>query len=69
MADDRSAEVRFISGIFFAIALIIVSLRCYGRLVIIKRFWWDDFLSILALVCLTISLLPPPPLEFQCKSV
>jgi hypothetical protein len=47
---DRSASARTVAATFGVLAWIAVSLRCFVRLHIIKRFGWDDGLMVAALV-------------------
>lgn len=51
--DDRSGEFVGVLGFFIAICTLLVSLRCYCKLVLVKNFAADDYFSVLTLVCPT----------------
>tara|TARA_R110002060_G_scaffold14596_5_gene20485 strand:- start:626 stop:919 length:294 start_codon:yes stop_codon:yes gene_type:complete len=40
---SRSAYIRNLTIIMALLAAVFVLLRCYSRMVIVKRFWWDDW--------------------------
>ncbi|KAF2019494.1 hypothetical protein BU24DRAFT_419111 [Aaosphaeria arxii CBS 175.79] len=48
--DDRSSEFTGVLGFFLAICTILVSLRCYCKIVLVKSFAADDYLSVLTLI-------------------
>ncbi|KAH7389399.1 hypothetical protein DE146DRAFT_162211 [Phaeosphaeria sp. MPI-PUGE-AT-0046c] len=48
--DDRSGEFVGVLGFFIAICTILVGLRCYCKLVLVKNFAADDYFSVLTLV-------------------
>jgi hypothetical protein len=48
--EDRSGEFTGVLGFFIAICTILVLLRCYCKLVIVKNFAADDYFSVLTLV-------------------
>ncbi|KAJ4357230.1 uncharacterized protein N0V89_001805 [Didymosphaeria variabile] len=48
--DDRSHEFTGVLGFFIAVCTVLVLLRCYCKIVIVKNFAVDDYLSVLALV-------------------
>ncbi|KAF2830824.1 hypothetical protein CC86DRAFT_316413 [Ophiobolus disseminans] len=48
--DDRSAEFTAVLGFFIAICTLLVLLRCYCKVVIVKSFAADDYFSLLTLV-------------------
>lgn len=50
MADDRGPELATALIIFLITCTITVSLRCYTMGVILKRFYVEDYLAVLALV-------------------
>jgi hypothetical protein len=50
--DDRSQEFVGVLGFFIAICTLLVVLRCYCKVFIVKNFAADDALSLLTLVCL-----------------
>jgi hypothetical protein len=58
MKDDRSGEFAGVLAFFIALCTLLVGLRCYTKIVIVKAFLWDDFFSVLTLVCF--HLLPSP---------
>lgn len=49
--DDRSGEFVGVLGFFIAICTLLVGLRCYCKLVLVKNFAADDYFSVLTLVC------------------
>jgi hypothetical protein len=49
--DDRSPEFVGVLGFFMAICTLLVLLRCYCKIVIVKNFAADDYFSVLTLVC------------------
>jgi hypothetical protein len=51
--DDRSGEFVGVLGFFIAICTLLVVLRCYCKLVIVKNFAADDYFSLMTLVGLT----------------
>lgn len=51
MGHDRRPDLWGVCAAFYCLALATVSLRCYVRVVLIKSFWWDDAMSVAALVC------------------
>ncbi|PVI04848.1 hypothetical protein DM02DRAFT_585438 [Periconia macrospinosa] len=48
--EDRSHEYTGILGFFIAICTLLVSLRCYTKLVLVKSFAADDYFSVLTLI-------------------
>lgn len=50
MPDNRGPQVAGVAGFFVALTTIIVCLRCYCRIAIVKNFGLDDYLSVLAQV-------------------
>ncbi|KAL1611991.1 hypothetical protein SLS60_000214 [Paraconiothyrium brasiliense] len=48
--DDRSREFTGVLGFFIAVCTLLVLLRCYCKIVLVKNFAVDDYLSVLALV-------------------
>lgn len=51
--DDTSApEILSMTGSFFAAAAIVVILRCYVRISMLRVFGIDDYLMVVALVCI-----------------
>ena len=48
--EDRSREFTGVLGFFLAICTLLVGLRCYCKLVIVKNFAADDYFSLLTLV-------------------
>jgi hypothetical protein len=44
------AQLNQVGWILASIAIITVALRCYCRLVVLKRFGWDDGFMVFALV-------------------
>ncbi|EUC26742.1 hypothetical protein COCCADRAFT_10466 [Bipolaris zeicola 26-R-13] len=48
--DDRSQEFIGVLGFFMCICILLVMLRCYCKLVIVKNFSADDYCSVLTLV-------------------
>jgi hypothetical protein len=50
--DDRSAEFTGVLGFFIAICTLLVLLRCYCKICIVKNFAADDYFSVATLVCL-----------------
>lgn len=47
---DRSGLVKAVSAVFLAVTVIVVSLRSYVRLRLVKAFGWDDGIMLFALV-------------------
>ena len=53
MAADKGPQVNAVSYSFLVLSTIAVLLRFWGRMVAHKAgFWWDDWLSLVALVSL-----------------
>jgi hypothetical protein len=50
--DTNASEILSITGSFFAVAAIVVLLRCYVRISMLKVFGIDDYLMVVALVCI-----------------
>jgi hypothetical protein len=50
--DDRSAEFTGVLGFFITICTLLVLLRCYCKICIVKNFAADDYFSVATLVCL-----------------
>lgn len=48
--DDRHLVVQGVAAGFMPVACIIVMLRCYVRLRIVKGFGWDDATMVLSMV-------------------
>ena len=46
-----------LSGLKFFVATVLVPLRAYVRLRIVKNFWWDDFCLIVSYVSTDLSAL------------
>jgi hypothetical protein len=51
LAFDNSHQILSITGTFFTAALIVVLLRCYVRLAMLKVFGIDDYVMVVAMVC------------------
>jgi hypothetical protein len=51
IAFTNAPEILTITGSFFAIAALVVLLRCYVRITMLKVFGIDDYLMVLAMVC------------------
>ena len=51
LAYTNAPEILAISGSFFAVATLVVLLRCYVRLVMLKVFGIDDYVMVVAMVC------------------
>lgn len=49
---SRGAEIRRISIILTVLASFAVTLRCASRYLVARKFWWDDWVIILAAVSL-----------------
>jgi hypothetical protein len=49
--EDRSAEFTGVLGFFIAICTVLVLLRCYCKICIVKNFAADDYFSVATLVC------------------
>lgn len=43
-------ELEIIGGLFLSIATVLVCLRSYVRVRMVKKHWWDDFFLLLGLV-------------------
>jgi hypothetical protein len=52
--DTNAPEILTVTGCFFAAAAIVVILRCYVRVSMLKVFGLDDYLMVVALVCITL---------------
>jgi hypothetical protein len=50
MGIDRSLCVQVASAVFLAVSFIVLSLRCYVCVNIIRQFGWDDILIIVSVV-------------------
>jgi hypothetical protein len=50
--DTNAPEILSITGSFFAAAAIVVVFRCYVRISMLKVFGIDDYLMVVALVCI-----------------
>jgi hypothetical protein len=48
--EDRSGEFTGVLGFFICLCTLLVLLRCYCKLVIVKNFAADDYFSVLTLV-------------------
>jgi len=48
--EDRSGEFVPVLGFFIAITTVLVALRCYCKIFIVKSFASDDYLSVVTLV-------------------
>ena len=48
--ETRGPALLIVESIFLSLAWIILSLRLYVRLVILRKPWWDDLLMVLAAV-------------------
>ncbi|KAH6692856.1 hypothetical protein BKA61DRAFT_280099 [Leptodontidium sp. MPI-SDFR-AT-0119] len=48
--DSKSAFIRNLTITMSLLASIFVLLRCYSRLYILRRFWWDDWVMLVAAV-------------------
>lgn len=55
MAEDRGSQAAGVAGAFLALSWIFVSLRCYCRVTIVRRFGPEDYLCVLTQVILLIS--------------
>ena len=51
IAFNKAGEIRTIAGILFAVAMIVVLLRFYVRIRIVKAFRKDDWAMLVAMVC------------------
>lgn len=51
IAYTNAPEILAITGSFFAAAAVVVLLRCYVRLAILKVFGIDDYVMVFAMVC------------------
>jgi O-antigen ligase len=51
--DDRSGEFTGVLGFFIALCTLLVLLRCYCKVIIVKSFAADDWFSLITLVWLT----------------
>ena len=47
---DKSPALVAVSAISLGVALVLVALRLYVRVTIIRKVWWDEFFIILGLV-------------------
>lgn len=72
MTEDRGSQVNAVNYAFLVLSTIAVILRFWGRFVAHKaRFWWDDWLSLAALVHLphstlsSLCILTPLTLAFR----
>ena len=50
LAFDNSPEILAITGSFFAAAALVVLLRCYVRITMLKVFGIDDWIMLMAMV-------------------
>jgi hypothetical protein len=48
--DDRSGEFTGVLGFFIALCTLLVLLRCYCKVIIVKNFAADDWFSLITLV-------------------
>ncbi|KAH9206073.1 hypothetical protein DL95DRAFT_488616, partial [Leptodontidium sp. 2 PMI_412] len=48
--DSKSAFIRNLTITMSLLASVFVLLRCYSRLYILRRFWWDDWVMLVAAV-------------------
>lgn len=53
--DDRASEYTGVLGFFIAICTLLVLLRCYTKIFIVKSFAADDYCSVMTLVSLFTS--------------
>jgi hypothetical protein len=51
MAFDNSPEILAITGTFFAAAALMVLLRCYVRISMLRVFGIDDYVLLVSMVC------------------
>lgn len=49
--DTNAPAILTITGTFFGVATLVVLLRCYVRISMLKVFGIDDYLMVVALVC------------------
>jgi hypothetical protein len=52
MATDRHAEFLGLWATFAILTTVILALRFYVRLAVVRQFGWDDYLMVLTTVCL-----------------
>lgn len=48
--DDVSQALTITSGVLSVLAVLLVAGRVYGRAVLLRIFWWDDFCMLVATV-------------------
>lgn len=51
--DDRSQDTVAVVGLFVALCTLLVALRVYSKVFLVKNFAVDDYCSVIALVCTT----------------
>lgn len=51
IAYSNADQILSITGTFFAAAAVIVLLRCYVRIAMLKVFGIDDYIMVVAMVC------------------
>ena len=51
IAYTNAPEILAITGSFFAVAAVVVLLRCYVRIAMLKVFGIDDYIMVFAMVC------------------
>jgi hypothetical protein len=50
MPENRGPEVAGVAGLFVSLSTILILMRIYCRVAIVKCFGWDDYLAVLAQV-------------------
>lgn len=55
----RGPQVAGAAGLFVALSTVAVLLRCYCRVIIVKQFGLDDWLTFISWVCSLYLLFPP----------
>jgi hypothetical protein len=55
--DDRSGEFTAVLGFFIAICTVLVVLRCYCKVFLVKKFAADDYLSVITLVSAALNII------------
>jgi hypothetical protein len=56
VTEDKGPQIRAVTYAMLVLATVAVALRFWARSVALKAgFWWDDWLSLAALVCRILS--------------
>lgn len=50
MPDDKGPQITAVSWSFGSVAIIVVAIRLYTRLILTRKAGWDDFFIVLSLV-------------------